>query len=628
MTDPSTLDWFHGRITRDTAEKNLSKTSMQDGTYLLRDSTQQVGSYVLSVCKDKKVIHYQILKQENGMVGINDGPKFIGPVELVEHHKANLDGLLTKLTIACSRAAGVKAESYKNISHQDVDEATRTVLRSEGIENEDAVRRFKGEIECVVGNILHTKQPWFHGVIPRDEADRRLNSENCTDGLFLIRERGNPKATYVLGICSNNKIYHYLFERNKYDQLSIKSGRPFDNLMAVVNFYSQKSEGLLCKLQRPCDVAHFEYHPKFEKHKNILLHPDIQNTLRRTLSRNETELKTYRRLSRQMKPSVRPPVPTPSVKPAGQVNEAWKYEKIYDSANVIKMEGFNSPFGSKERDIKLDHKKLHLEHALGHGNFVSVMKGTYMLPTSKTMAVAVKTLKEEDIPGQKSEILREAGIMAKLDHPNIVRLVGVVQSPSFMIAMELAPQGPLHKYLKKHKEMPLLNILILMLQVDEGMCYLESQHFVHRDLAARNVLVVSENFVKISDFGMSRAMGAGNEYYRAERAGKWPLKWYAPECIYYRIFTSKGDVWSYGITMWEAVTYGGKPYPGMKGQELVEKVESGYRLECPPGCPDEIYQLMRQCWEFKQEDRPKFAEIGQVLSRYIETQRFGGKSRR
>ena len=55
--------------------------------------------------------------------------------------------------------------------------------------------------------------------------------------------------------------------------------------------------------------------------------------------------------------------------------------------------------------------------------------------------------------------------MAKLDHPNIVRLVGVVQSPSFMIAMELAPQGPLHKYLKKHKEMPLLNILILMLQV-------------------------------------------------------------------------------------------------------------------------------------------------------------------
>ena len=167
------------------------------------------------------------------------------------------------------------------------------------LQSEDAVRRFKGEIECVVGNILHTKQPWFHGIIPREEADRRLNSQNCKDGLFLIRERGNPKRTYVLGICSNNKIYHYLFERNPQDQLSIKSGRPFDNLMAVVNFYSQKSEGLLCKLQNPCDVALFEFHPKFEKNKNILLHPDIQKQLRWSLSQNESELKAFRRLSRQ-----------------------------------------------------------------------------------------------------------------------------------------------------------------------------------------------------------------------------------------------------------------------------------------------------------------------------------------
>jgi len=103
----------------------------------------------------------------------------------------------------------------------------------------------------------------------------------------------------VLGICSGNKIYHYLFERNAQDQLSIKSGRPFDNLMTVVNFYSQKSEGLLCKLQRACDVAAFEFRPKFENNKNILLHPDIQNQLRRTLSRSEPELMTYRRLSKQ-----------------------------------------------------------------------------------------------------------------------------------------------------------------------------------------------------------------------------------------------------------------------------------------------------------------------------------------
>ena len=55
MSDPSCVDWFHGRITRDAAENLLQKTAMVDGTYLLRESTSAVGSYVLSVCKDHKV---------------------------------------------------------------------------------------------------------------------------------------------------------------------------------------------------------------------------------------------------------------------------------------------------------------------------------------------------------------------------------------------------------------------------------------------------------------------------------------------------------------------------------------------------------------------------------------------
>lgn len=149
-----------------------------------------------------------------------------------------------------------------------------------------------------MGSILHTKQPWFHGIIPREEADRRLDTNGCEDGLYLIRERGQPKGTYVLGLCNSNKIYHYLFEENAHGQLSIKAGRPFDNLMAVVNFYSQKKEGLMCVLKKPCDVSLFEYRPKFENNKNILLHPEIQQQLRRTLSKFEPELKALRRISK------------------------------------------------------------------------------------------------------------------------------------------------------------------------------------------------------------------------------------------------------------------------------------------------------------------------------------------
>lgn len=92
------------------------------------------------------------------------------------------------------------------------------------------------------------------------------------------------------------------------------------------------------------------------------------------------------------------------------------------------------------------------------------------------------------------------------------------------------------------------------------MNYLCGQNFVHRDLAARNVLLVNENLAKVSDFGMSRAVEPQHDYYRASRASKWPLKWYAPECIYYYKFTHKSDVWSYGITLWEVMARGVMPY--------------------------------------------------------------------
>ena len=165
-------------------------------------------------------------------------------------------------------------------------------------QSEDAVRRFKGDIQLVIGTILHKKQPWFHGAILRNEADRRLKSHGSQHGMFLVRERGSIRNSYVLGLCHQKKIYHYLFEPNEYGQLSIRAGPPFDNLMAVINFYSQKSEGLLTTLQTPCDVCWFEFRPKVDT-KNILLHPEIQSELRRTLSRSEKELKKYKQTGKQ-----------------------------------------------------------------------------------------------------------------------------------------------------------------------------------------------------------------------------------------------------------------------------------------------------------------------------------------
>ncbi|GIY80669.1 tyrosine-protein kinase SYK [Caerostris extrusa] len=268
--------------------------------------------------------------------------------------------------------------------------------------------------------------------------------------------------------------------------------------------------------------------------------------------------------------------------------------------------------------LNLDQKAIDLKEKIGSGIFCDVYKGVFSSGPIEVQ-FAIKTLKSSSVPNPKSEILKEAQTMIALDHPHIVRLIGVSDSSTFMLVMELAPLGPLSKYLKIHREVSPSEILVLMLQVASAMEYLESKQFVHRDLAARNVLLVNESFVKISDFGMSRALGLGKEYYRAETAGKWPLKWYAPECIYYFKFSSKSDVWSYGITLWEAMSYGEKPYQGMIGRDILQMFEHNERLSKPDACPENVYSVMRKCWLYKADDRPSFSEIYELLRNCLGT---------
>ncbi|KAL7056290.1 hypothetical protein AAHC03_020606 [Spirometra sp. Aus1] len=277
-------------------------------------------------------------------------------------------------------------------------------------------------------------------------------------------------------------------------------------------------------------------------------------------------------------------------------------QKIYDSL--------------PESTFFLNPEHLSLMERLGGGNFGQVVKGIYRTPHGQEVPVAVKTLKESQIAstGEQS-ILSEAKMMTQLKHRHIVRLIGVCKAQRFMLVLELAPLGPINKFLKKHPDTSVSVITDLMYQVAQGMAYLESCKFVHRDLAARNVLLVTQRFAKISDFGMSKALNFGNDYYRAASAGKWPLKWYAPECIYYFRFDSKSDVWSYGITLWEVFSFGERPYKDMKGAQILSMLDQGLRLSRPPRCPDAVYAVMQECWNFEGVRRPTFAELVLTMSR-------------
>lgn len=149
------------------------------------------------------------------------------------------------------------------------------------------------------------------------------------------------------------------------------------------------------------------------------------------------------------------------------------------------------------------------------------------------------------------------------------------------------------------------------------MMYLENNRLIHRDLAARNILVFNKNKVKISDFGLSRALGVGKDYYKTNFNVnlKLPIAWCSPECVNYLKFTSASDVWAYGVCCWEMFSYGFQPWPAFTGHQILEAIDKPnfQRLEQPECCSKEYYNLMLKCWTHDPLKRPKFTEIYQIL---------------
>lgn len=158
---------------------------------------------------------------------------------------------------------------------------------------------------------------------------------------------------------------------------------------------------------------------------------------------------------------------------------------------------------------------------------------------------------------------------------------------------------------------PLLNWCT---QIARGMHYLEERRLVHRDLAARNVLVQTPNSVKITDFGLAKLLDYNEDEYKAA-GGKMPIKWLALECIQHRIFTHKSDVWAFGVTVWEILTYGGRPYEEIPAREVPDLLEKGERLPQPSICTIDVYMLMIRCWMLDAESRPSFRELSEEFAK-------------
>ncbi|KAI2660124.1 Tyrosine-protein kinase SYK [Labeo rohita] len=553
------LPYFFGNITREEAEEYLRQGGAGDGLYLLRQSRSFLGGFALSVAYGRQFYHYTIEREMNDTYAIAGGKSHRTPIDVIDYHSQESDGLVCLLKKPFNRPRGTEPK---------------------GSALEQAIISQRPQLEKLIATTAHEKMPWFHGKIDREDSEMRLLRSSHVNGKFLIRQRENNgrNVSYALCLLHNNQVMHYRIDKDKAGKLSIPDGKKFDTLWQLVEHYSYKPDGLLRVLTETCPrpTNNSDQGATGGILSRIKSYSFPKPGQKKGLSENPYNFRTI----------FRGELPKPN---------------LFNTAEAMPMDTqvYESPYADPEelRSTTVKRSDLTLEDGeLGSGNFGTVLRGVYQMKKTQKI-VAVKILKNDDNNAAvKDEMLREASVMQQLDNPYIVRMIGICEAENLMLVMELAELGPLHKYLQKNKHISMKNITELVHQVSMGMKYLEEHNFVHRDLAARNVLLVTQHYAKISDFGLSKALTEDENYYKAKGHGKWPLKWYAPECINYLRFSSKSD--------------------GMKGNEVIPMIESGERMSAPPNCPSEMYDLMKKCWTYKAEERPGFSVVEPRLRHY------------
>ncbi|XP_019640444.1 PREDICTED: fibroblast growth factor receptor 3-like [Branchiostoma belcheri] len=280
---------------------------------------------------------------------------------------------------------------------------------------------------------------------------------------------------------------------------------------------------------------------------------------------------------------------------------------------------------------EIPRASLKLGRRLGSGNFGQVRLGE-LRQRGLTTTVAVKTLKDSASDFDQRGLLGELEIMVTVGrHDNLISLVGActVDGP-LCIVVEYAPNGCLKGWLKagpnaesvyrnqaaskSGPQLPMEQLIQFGIDVASGMSHLAAMQCIHRDLAARNILLGENLVAKVSDFGLSRDIFEDNEYNRSTK-GRLPLRWMAYESLFYNVYTTQSDVWSFGVLLWEIMAMGKRPYEGISGKEMMDMIEKGGRLENPRGCPGEIYKLMTSCWMALPEERPTFPDLKASLQR-------------
>ncbi|XP_077999953.1 uncharacterized protein LOC144452682 [Glandiceps talaboti] len=297
-----------------------------------------------------------------------------------------------------------------------------------------------------------------------------------------------------------------------------------------------------------------------------------------------------------------------------------------------------------KKDIELSASQIKIKELLRPG----IHKGE-LIKTSKIPGdtlVAVKSLKDPSNAAQRKHLLHELDIMLSMAaHDNAIRLIGCITQPGALqpsIILEFAPYGNLAEVLRQSKRKTVIaeppaddddiyqycditnskntlnsdQLMTFAEQIVTGMEYLAGLNIVHRKLGARNVFVGTDRVCKIASFSQAVALNDGKAV-KEKLQGRLPIRWMAPESLKSDEFSFKTDVWTYGIVLWEIVTLGASPYPGLPNNEISGRIRDGEQMDKPSHCTEELYAVMQRCWNMKPGRRPSFAELLLEMKRLI-----------
>ncbi|VDK37756.1 unnamed protein product [Taenia asiatica] len=462
------------------------------------------------------------------------------------------------------------------------------------------------------------KEPWFHGVLPRTEVVRLLQNQ----GDFLVRE--TSKAASTSHLARRNRGQHHRQRGSEGPSLtnlwssttgSVSVGAASSS-STVTLLGSQSTEDLRGDRSGGSGsggkvvVTKMVLSVYWNGHKHFIIQGgdeavegsgDLGNR-RGGWSFEDYEFPTLRDLIEYHMRTGKP---------------------VTHSSGAILLNPISRP------DWQLDNKDVILLEKIGQGNFGEVHRGIY-----NGREVAVKTCRAGPAEVEiRRKFLQGEATALNFFHPNVVRLLGIaVRSHPIMIVMEYVAGGSLLSFLRRNGQTADTRLLLRMcVDAANGMAYLESKNCIHRDLAARNCLLTEDRVLKIADFGMAREE---HVYELSDRNGPIPIKWTAPEALYSNRYTSKCDVWSFGILLWEIFSAGDTPYHGLTNSEtrdLVENAEPynqvdeynwrfvlhlrvGYRLTTPDRMPRQLGRHMQSCWHQNPNRRPTFASLVVTLT--------------